>query len=52
MELRLSLQDLVPKLPSELLPDLDSESVELKTLLQSQLILQEEKVVEEVEDYE
>ena len=51
-ELRLSLQDQAPKLPSEPLPDLDSESVELKTLLQSQLILLEEKVVEEVEDYE
>ncbi len=52
MELRPSPQDLVLRLPSEPLLDLDSESVELKMLPQSQLILLEEKVVEEVEDYD
>ena len=50
--LRLSLQDQVLRLLLELWPDQDLELEELKTLLPFQPILLEEKVVEEVEDYE
>ena len=43
-------QDLVPNLPSELLPVTVSELVELKMSLPFQPIPLEERVVEEVED--
>ena len=45
-----NLQDLVPNLPSELLPVTVSELVELKMSLPFQPIPPEERVVEEVED--
>jgi hypothetical protein len=45
-------QDQVLNQPLELLQELDSESVELRTLPQSQPTLPEELVVEEVEDSE
>ena len=45
-------QDQVLNQPLELLPEMDSESVELRMLPQLQLIPPEEVVVEEVEDSE
>jgi len=50
VEQETKLQDQVPNLPLEPLPEMELKSAELKTLPQSQLIQPEEDVVEKVED--